>query len=272
VSCAMAEKQNFFSWYYGRGLGSFLELEKNWLVFLWRHFAIAELIFTLFYPWKRDLTGRYWRGFQPLKSLERLVDNLIARLIGAIVRLAVIFSGVLSVAAFLVLALILLFVWIFPPLIFSVLLFDLPVFYLGFFAWPPRCFLPRLLKLLMTAQTGPDLRQMSLAELARRDWFNRVWKRLGIENEKQVEGFSNPEKLAPLLKAEGVAPEEFGSVVNWEINFRREKENKGKFWLKENLEKVTPIGRQWKYAYTVNLDKYSLDLTFSDPTDYREKN
>jgi ATP-dependent Clp protease ATP-binding subunit ClpC len=265
--------KNFLSWYYAKGIEEYLELEKNFLHFIWRFFAVWEMARTLFYPWKRDIGRRNWRGFQPLKSLALFTDNFISRIIGAVVRFLVIVTGILVIIIFFVLALGILFIWLFPPLILLVLFLKGAIgMVIAFFA------LVLFVAYLMIAfgifrySTRPKYAQMSLDELMKERWFDRVWNRLG-KTRQDLGGvsFDSPDAFSNFLSSVNVTAEDFENILAWEVHFENEKENGKRFWIKENLDKLPPIGRHWKYAYTVNLDRYGFDLIRFDPSEYHGK-
>ena len=91
------------------------------MVFVWQHFSIFELFITLLAPWRRDVAASSWRGFHPLKSLELLFNNILTRLIGAVVRALVIIFGLGVFTLTVALGLFLVFLWISAPLALAVL-------------------------------------------------------------------------------------------------------------------------------------------------------
>lgn len=264
------QKQNFLSWYYGKGIGEFLEICKNLLCFFWRFFSISDLSATLFYPWKKDVVFRDWRGWRPLKSFEILIDNLFSRFIGFIVRLAVIFAGLIVILSFLLLSPIILFTWLVFPVAFLFIVAKLiagsfaaliEAILLLTFAIPVYLFYKNSGKILYS--------QMDLGELSRQKWFNRVYHRMGITKKgTNPDVFKNPESFEKFLKSLDLTVQDFGLIVSWEANVARKKENAGKFWLEENLRNLKPVGKYWKYAYTAHLDEYTTDLSAGDPTEY----
>ena len=50
-------------------------------------------------------------------------------------------------------------------------------------------------------------------------------------------------------------------VISWDDFITYEAEWKRKFWKLENLLKKPGIGKQWAAGYTVNVDKYAIDVT-----------
>lgn len=266
------KKQNFLSWYYGKGISEFLEICKDLLSFLWRFFSIGDLFGTLFYPWKKDVVFRYWRGWRPLKSFEILIDNLFSRFIGSIVRLAVIFAGLVVIISFLILSTIILFAWLVFPIAF---LFIVSKLITGSFVALTGIILLLAFAILVYLSYKNSSKipysQMDIGELSRQKWFNRVYHRMGIiKKETNPDIFKNPESLEKFLKSLDLTVQDFGTIVNWEANVARKKENAGKFWLKENLQNLKPIGKYWKYAYTAHLDEYTTDLSAGDPTEYED--
>lgn len=111
---------------------------------------------------------------------------------------------------------------------------------------------------------------MTLAELAGLKWFKRVWDRIGVEPSRvNLEIFGNKNLLNSFLVEINLSENEFSEIVRWETQNQIEKEKKRKFWLRENLLAKRPIGKNWAFAYTVNLDRYAIDLSEYDPVQYR---
>lgn len=267
------KKLNFFSWYYGAGLKELLEREKNILGFFWRYFSVADLARTLFYPWKRDITFRYWRGWKPLKSLEIIAENLFSRLIGAIVRSLVIVAGLVITIFFSLFGFAIVLIWLAPPLAL------LPLAAINVLGAVSYILILSVLIVLAAVflsvwreSRRKSYLEMDIAELAKEKWFGRVWNRLGLEGgEIDKEIFKNSDSFSRFLKSVNISLPDFEKILAWEVSFRQKKENREKFWLKENLEKISPLGKHWKYAYTVNLDKYAADISRFDPSDYRDE-
>ena len=110
---------------------------------------------------------------------------------------------------------------------------------------------------------------MSLSELSKQNWFSRVWERIGkMPSSSTLNALENPELLNRFLEACHISEKEFYQIVDRELANQIERENQSRFWLKENLGKIAPIGKDWTYAYTVNLDKYSADLSQGDFSEY----
>lgn len=266
----MKSRPNFAYWYYNESIHELFEIWKNFLFFFWRYFSILELIKTLLSPWRRDVSGQNWRGFHPIKTLELFLENIFSRLIGAMVRLVVIVFGLgISFIIFLG-GIVVIFLWIGAPL---VLLFIFAFSYKNpinllyaaglFFSWiaiSANCYL---------RNTKKSLLGMELNELLKQSVFERISNRLGISRKRFPDQIISSQKLInDFLKLRNLTTNDFERIVDWETTFSQKKEDAKKFWLWENLKKIPPIGMQWRYGYTVNLDRYCSDLSKIDFSEY----
>ena len=119
-------------------------------------------------------------------------------------------------------------------------------------------------------ETRIPFSSMSLKEMSQYPFFERICGRLGIFREDFKEEFlQNQESLDTFLQSLNLAQADLDEIINQEVRLREKEENKKKFWLEENLDRISPIGKYWQYAYTVHLDRYSVDLTQWDPTEYK---
>lgn len=263
--------QSFLFWYPWRGLRRFFLLAKTLLRFTTRYFHIGGLLRTLFSPWKRDVAFRTWRGFHPLLSLTALFQNLLSRLLGMTVRLAVIFIGIFFWFLLLCLSLILGLLYLGAPLLIG----------LGFALLSPDPFLGGVslfsgvlgaimafIGYLFREQDDPLI--FDVRELCRKKWFRRVLGRLGVgKNSPEREVLGDPERFRHFLAEYGIEQATFERAVLIEKrSFDRRRKGR-RFWSWENLRKTIPVGRGWRYAYTPHLDGYCLDLSQHDPTEYR---
>lgn len=268
----MKKNKNFISWYYSGGIEEFLEVWKNFLRFCLYYFSLRELFLTLFYPWRKDIAFRDWRGWNPAKLAGIIFNNAFARLMGFIVRSLVIAAGLFFLAATFALGALLLVWWLAWPLLL------LAVFLKSSDGNDPRLIeisflvIFILLAYLFYRRSMSGLfYEMDLRELEKRGLLKRIRNRLGwSEKEADLDTLENPEKREALLKDAGLSQEDFEKILSWEIGCRQKKENAKKFWLWENLAKKIPIGKNWKYAYTVKLDNCSSDLSQGDISEYRD--
>jgi hypothetical protein len=102
------------SWWYGRGWQVQFGRVKARLVATIQFFSIGQLFSTFFSPFRQISAGKA-KG--SLGTVTRaLVDQLISRVIGAIVRLFTIIAGIIALFVQFVVEVIVLIFWLFLPL------------------------------------------------------------------------------------------------------------------------------------------------------------
>jgi hypothetical protein len=87
---------------------------KNFLKFGLYYFSLPLLLKTLFSPWHR-YRWYYPKGFYPLEYLEVFLSNLISRVLGLILRIFLIISGILFEVFVFFAGLIVFFGWLILP-------------------------------------------------------------------------------------------------------------------------------------------------------------
>ncbi len=268
---------NFFTWYFGNGFKRFLAYYTIWIFFFWRFFGIARHIRTLFAPWHKDVSFRQRRGIHPILALKRLGNNLFARMMGMIVRMIVIALGIVTIVIFSMVYILAGIAWFLAPVylilaIFllaqdsvgakvsaGVLLGILAILYYG------------IARVLLQGRNHRDYRTLSMRELDREPWFERVYHRTGLlRSDITQEVLEDFTQFQELLAQKDISVEEFEKILAWEIAAQERRESKGIWWDEERLLHVRPIGQFWSYGYTINLDKYSKDLSQHDFTAYAE--
>lgn len=104
------------AWHFYDAPKGILRAFKNFLVFNFNFFSIGLLFKTLFSHWRRYRES-YGRGFDIKRYFTVFVGNIISRILGAMVRTAAIFIG-LVVEFFIFLAAIFVFLaWLFLPIL-----------------------------------------------------------------------------------------------------------------------------------------------------------
>lgn len=94
-----------------------LEIAKAWrniLLFNLEYFSLPLLLKTIVAPW-RKIQWSAGKGFSIARLLEALASNLISRILGAVIRSALIVAGLATEAALLVAALATLITWFLLP-------------------------------------------------------------------------------------------------------------------------------------------------------------
>lgn len=197
--------------------------------------------------------------------------NEIFRLVGAIVRTVVILVALAMEVLTLALGLALLLVWaLFPLLFFTVIIGSFtgaPILIIAvvglvlFFAVAYRAY--------MQSNDIP-YSKMNLKMLSEEEWFERIIARTGIERSKFThDNIDDDKKFKALLKEHDLTSDEFNELLKVEIMIREKQEDEMKFWTREFLRSISPIGKQWVYGYTVKLDEYAIEISSHDPTEYR---
>lgn len=84
-------------WHYTKGLEFYINRWLSYFGWLTHYFSLHLLIRTLFAPWKRLIVVDKRPGFDLRRFFEALTFNLISRGIGAVVRLALFWIGVILI-------------------------------------------------------------------------------------------------------------------------------------------------------------------------------
>jgi len=105
----------FFVWWYGEGWRQQLKAVSDRIAKLLDTFSFRLILRTLFSPFRQISAGRVDGpiGVQ----IQAFVDRLISRFIGAIVRSAVLVSGLISIFASLVIGLLYIVFWPLIPIL-----------------------------------------------------------------------------------------------------------------------------------------------------------
>ncbi|MCK4636049.1 MAG: ATP-dependent Clp protease ATP-binding subunit [Candidatus Moranbacteria bacterium] len=264
-------KKNFLTWYYSDGLKCLFQALANLLEFILRFFSIKLLSQTLFYPWHKDVSLKYWQNLSFFRSIQKFFGSLFSRFVGFFVRIIILTIGLtFFIVTFVISLVIIFFYFAFPGIFVAALVFSFSnLFYIGlgvlFFQTLFLIIAYNRFKIFDHVR----YRRMNVAQLNKLDWFYRIYERLGVKKEvvpKKVLGsFENFKKFLNKL---GVTVEECEKTIVWEIDRQLEREDKKHFFSKGNLAKIRPIGLRWHFGHTVKLDKFSQDLTKFDDSSY----
>jgi ATP-dependent Clp protease ATP-binding subunit ClpC len=263
--------RNFLFWYYAGGLNGAVTLIRDYSRFVLYRFHTLSLVTTIFSPWKRDVTFKTWRGLHPIKSLSLLSGNIMSRIVGVFVRLPMIVVGFLVWIVVSMAGLVFLAAYVLAPALLSLGLVILPLspvfgaLMVGFGVFGSGA------AIVGYALREKDDRNISLEiEVVRKKkWFPRVLNRLGVvEDEVSREALGSMDRFVEYLASIGInrAVYEHAVVIERDAEARRDREHR--FWRWEHLCETQPIGKGWRYAYTPHLDRYALDLSEYDPTEY----
>ncbi|NTW27499.1 MAG: ATP-dependent Clp protease ATP-binding subunit [Candidatus Moranbacteria bacterium] len=264
------KRPNFIYWYYNQGVHELLEIWKNFLLFTLRYFSIFELFKTLLSPWRRDVVFSSSRGFHPIEQLTILAENVISRMLGAIVRACVIAVGLIFLAIVFVLGLAINFIWIAAPFLLPFLF----VYAFKFAIQPAYVMVLGMMWILIVGalyieDTKKQMLLMEFGELLKLGVFGRICGRLGIARKRfPNEIFGNQELFKEFLRVRNLTEKDYLLLTSNELKRQQQKLDASKFWRSEYLKKIPAIGMQWRYAYTVHLDRYCSDLSQGDWSEY----
>jgi ATP-dependent Clp protease ATP-binding subunit ClpA len=257
---------SFISWYYSIAIHRFFAIWKNIFFFVWEFFSFFDLLKTVFAPWHRDIRPKTWRGFQPQKSLRRLVENMMSRFIGGMVRIIVLSWAIFSATLVVIFGFVWLCIWLGVPVLFFLgIFFFWYSWVFGFFfflAISQSIF--ALWCFFESKKTLPS--QKDLTELSRERFFDRVLARVDLEREDiSKEVFVSREQIVDFLDRKNIRMENFLVGLEWEVLLEEGRIQRGRFWSREQLMKTQGIGKSWKYGYTPELDNVSEDFSLTTP-------
>ncbi|MGK2848966.1 MAG: AAA family ATPase [Minisyncoccota bacterium] len=265
--------QYFLLGYPLRGLRSLSILTWNSLRFVAHYFSFIRLLGALFAPWKRDITSHMWRGFRPLLFLKMLFNNLIARFFGTLIRVAVLSVGMGVWWLVLMTGLSLMLLYLGAPFLLLIgiltVLTSTSAWGMVFLFCGMVGFGMFLLSLFMLAEE--DVLTLDIVELRRKKYFHRILVRLGLPTGLWKEDFLyDTASLLTFLQTRNIDRTVYERAVKLEYTIAKQHALRRRFWVWENLYKKMPMGKGWQYAYTPHLDRYCLDLSRHDPTEYRD--
>ncbi|OHA06623.1 MAG: hypothetical protein A2934_00950 [Candidatus Sungbacteria bacterium RIFCSPLOWO2_01_FULL_47_10] len=112
---------SYISWHYTAGLRSLAEDAAGFIKASAGFFSVTYLLRTILYPW-HSYSEPYKRGFYISELIWTLSQNLISRVLGAIVRLITIFLGIIFTVASTAASAVCVALWILMPAIIPALL------------------------------------------------------------------------------------------------------------------------------------------------------
>ncbi|MFA5087064.1 MAG: hypothetical protein WC470_02065 [Candidatus Paceibacterota bacterium] len=106
----------YLLWHYLKKTKQILSTIKNFLAFGAYFFSAKEMLFSLFSPWKRQ-TENFGRGFDPAVYFRVLGENLIAIIIGFVVRAFFLVIFLVFEMAVIIIGGAVFLIWIFLPIL-----------------------------------------------------------------------------------------------------------------------------------------------------------
>lgn len=118
---AIAVFFNYVTWLYSAGIKEYLVAWANFHWFLFHFFSVGILIKTLFVPFHR-MRERGGRGLDIEGMLARLAVNTILRVVGFMVRSALLAAGLVSEIFLFAIAVLMFFAFILSPVLVPLLI------------------------------------------------------------------------------------------------------------------------------------------------------
>lgn len=110
----------YLRWHYTQGVVDLVHIVGNFVWFFYEFFSIRLLFATLFVPFHR-LNEEGPTGLDLGRMAEKLIVNMLMRLVGALMRISLILFGSMLIGLTLVVGLAFLVMWLCAPLIAVVL-------------------------------------------------------------------------------------------------------------------------------------------------------
>ncbi len=263
-------KKSFLQWYIGAGLREFFAIWKRFIVFIPRYYSVGLLFRTLFSPWHRDISPKTWRGFSPIRSLKKFLWNFISRIIGAVVRLVVVFFALFVWLLVIFGGTIIIAVYVFAPLF---IIISIPIFFtqhwlVGVSVCVVTCIVVLFAYITYRIIGHKPYNQMDIMELHQQKWFYRVYERIGVSKEEIPQNVLHDfDAFKKFLREQDITIEEFEKIISWELEKQKEREVDAQPFSVEKFLEKRPIGLNWHFGYTTQLDKYAQDITRFDTGD-----
>jgi hypothetical protein len=106
----------YIKWHYSTAFISFTTVWKNILYFIFDFFSIRLVFKNFFDPWKR-MSDPYPKSFSLKKYFYAFLTNIIVRIVGMIMRTAIIIVGLACSFTFILFYPLALIIWILMPFI-----------------------------------------------------------------------------------------------------------------------------------------------------------
>lgn len=270
-----------FRWYLVDGLAFLWLLFRNYIYFFWNLYGISRHAKTLFAPWKRLMRVRTTRGLDFEDIFDVFSYNAVSAMMGAIIRSATIFWGIVMIVLFIVM-------WVGLAAAWAVTFVYFPLYYYYFSVTHPH--LPKLYKsyqrspaLLVSAmQNDPRVREIFLRlgfDTGTRQQIFDLIVSGGENNQPSIDEeiikqlYTKSALLVTLLSRELVRDEHAQLLItqrlsaddcrllcDWVVEDDIKKYHDKQFWTIRKLSESRSIGKDWAFGYTPTIDRYATDV------------
>ncbi len=267
---------DYIKWHYLSIWPKIIILWRNNILFPFHYFCIPLHLKTLFSPWHRQYVTKKI-GFHPDDILGVIFFNMFARVIGAIMRFSTILYGLSLMIILTVIFIIPVFIWPFIPVI------SLP-FYLGRKLNSEE----EVNKLLEITSGNPNI----LAKILFRKKMGKfIAMHLGLnpdvipnlfwDHKAMLNQVKRDNKLLTMPDLFKYLADSYKPLADYltQNNLKNEDVYQTALWFEKlykkesssllmdlaRIKNLQGVGHDWAYGYTVQLDKYAVDLTQQIP-------
>lgn len=271
---------DYLNWHYLIIWPNLLVLWRNLAIFPFYYFSIPLHLSTLFSPWKRQFIAKK-PGFHLDDVFGVISFNIISRIIGVLLRLSSIFTGLILMPIFCLFGAAAAVTWLFIP-------FLTVTFYLNREIPSPQLarnifnkyrndsnkLISRLLNqpigqfICLRLNLPPDLIRKTLAEnhspagSSELDAFlSRQKKEFGMPFLLYA-AFNFIPSLKNMLVQNNLDPDDILKTASWFEMFSVKSNQKALVWDLQKIKSLSGIGVDWAYGYTPEFNKYARDITF----------
>ena len=230
----------FIKWYLYETHINLIKVWLNFFIFTLDFFGIRYHLQTFFRPW-RLISIRIAINNRVKIFFFKLTNFLIGTIIGMIARSITIISGLICAIIVFFIGIAIELIWLF---LIIILIYEL---YKGILLYDTTLISVTLVLFLIIVLffVFQTRKQISL-ELKS---VKYVKKRIGFDYQDKN-----------LLKATGLTLKDIEYLKEWYKEHYYEQKLRSRFWKKEFLDRITPIGMSWAFAYTPILDKFSKEV------------
>lgn len=111
--------RDYFVWHYSNALVDMFHIWWNYLWFINHLFAVPDVFMTWFSPWKRLQEKKVNILTSPQDFFANIFVNIIMRIVGFVVRTALLCIALFSFSAIFVIGFLLIILWVILPLIIA---------------------------------------------------------------------------------------------------------------------------------------------------------
>ena len=230
----------FIKWYLYETHINIIKIWLNFFIFILNFFGIRYHLKTFFRAW-RLISISIASNNRVKIFFFKLTNRLIGTIIGMIARSIVIISGIIFAIIVFFIGIAIELIWLFLVIILIYELYKgLELYNITLISITVGLFL--IIALFFIFQKRKQISLESKAD-------KYVKKRIGFDYEDKN-----------LLKTTGLILKDIEYLKEWYKEHYYEQKSRSRFWKKEFLDRIPPIGMNWTSSYTPILDNFSKEV------------